>query len=155
MHAMQKNVEKGRDLSEHELITFLAETMLAKTADKQAAIILNNQTDNYVLTISNGTINRYNLDKSALRALQDAMSENALKSEQSALHNEKTDCLTERQKEILTLVSKGLSAKELSKSLGISYFTVTTHMKNIYSSLQVNNKAEAIYEARRLGLISS
>ncbi len=63
------------------------------------------------------------------------------------------ESLTERQEKILKLVSQGFSSREIGEKLGISYYTVTTHIKNIYTKLQVNSRTEALHEARRLGLI--
>ncbi len=54
--------------------------------------------------------------------------------------------LTNREVEIITLVSKGLSNKEISQSLFISYHTVKTHMENIFKKLQVDNRASLIYK---------
>ncbi len=68
---------------------------------------------------------------------------------------EKTaEALTERQVKILQLVSQGFSSKEIAEKLGIRYYTVTTHIKNIYHKLQVNSRTEALHEAIRLGLIT-
>ncbi|MCF6261871.1 MAG: response regulator transcription factor [Gammaproteobacteria bacterium] len=63
------------------------------------------------------------------------------------------EALTERQSKILKLVSQGFSSKEIAEKLDISYYTVTTHIKNIYSKLQVNSRAEALHEATKLGLL--
>lgn len=63
------------------------------------------------------------------------------------------ESLTERQIKILKLVSQGFSSKEISEKLSISYYTVTTHIKNIYTKLQVNSRTEALHEAMKLGLI--
>jgi DNA-binding NarL/FixJ family response regulator len=63
------------------------------------------------------------------------------------------DALTPRQTNILKLLSQGFSAKEVSEKLGITYYTVTTHIKNIYTKLQVNSRAEAIYQAIEQGLL--
>lgn len=63
------------------------------------------------------------------------------------------EALTERQMKILKHVSQGFSSAEIGEKLSISYHTVTTHIKHIYTKLQVNSRAEALYEARRLGLI--
>jgi len=68
---------------------------------------------------------------------------------------ELTEALTERQVKILKLVSQGFSSKEIAEKLSISYYTVTTHIKNIYNKLQVNSRAEALHEAVKLGLLSS
>ncbi len=63
------------------------------------------------------------------------------------------EVLTERQIRILRFVSQGFSSREIGEKLGISYYTVTTHIKNIYSKLQVNCRAEAINEAYKMGLM--
>lgn len=63
------------------------------------------------------------------------------------------ESLTERQGNILKLISQGFSSREISEKLEISYYTVTTHIKNIYNKLQVNSRSEALYEAVKLGLI--
>lgn len=68
---------------------------------------------------------------------------------------ELADPLTDRQINILRYVSQGYSSKEIATSLHISYYTVTTHIKNIYTSLQVNNRTEAVHQARKLGYLSS
>ena len=64
-----------------------------------------------------------------------------------------TEALTERQIKILKLVSQGFSSKEIAEKLDISYYTVTTHIKNIYKKLQVNSRTEALHEAVKLGLL--
>jgi len=61
--------------------------------------------------------------------------------------------LSDREQEMLVLVSKGYTAKEIGGMLGVSFHTVNAHVKNIYKKLAVSNKAEAIYEATRQGLI--
>ncbi len=63
------------------------------------------------------------------------------------------EALTERQIKILKLVSQGFSSREISEKLDISYYTVTTHIKNIYNKLQVNSRTEALHEAGKLGLL--
>jgi len=63
------------------------------------------------------------------------------------------EALTERQVKILKLVSQGFSSKEIGEKLEISYYTVTTHIKNIYNKLQVNSRTEALHEAVKMGLL--
>ena len=55
--------------------------------------------------------------------------------------------LTKREKEVLTLLVKGYTKKEISKELFVSYHTIGTHVKNIYQKLNVNNRANAIVKA--------
>lgn len=54
------------------------------------------------------------------------------------------DELTEREKEILELLSEGLLYKEIADQKCISMDTVKKHVGNIYRKLHVNNKVEAI-----------
>lgn len=63
------------------------------------------------------------------------------------------EALTQRQIKILKLVSQGFSSKEIAAQLSISYYTVTTHIKNIYSKLQVNSRTEALNLAKLHGLL--
>jgi DNA-binding NarL/FixJ family response regulator len=52
--------------------------------------------------------------------------------------------LSEREKEILNLLSQGLRYKEIADKLFLSTETVRTHIRNIYEKLQVNSRTEAI-----------
>ena len=61
--------------------------------------------------------------------------------------------LTPRQIEVLETIAKGFSYEETAQVLGLSKNTIPTHVRNIYRKLQSNNKSEAIYEARQLGII--
>lgn len=61
--------------------------------------------------------------------------------------------LSERETEILRLVAKGLSFKEVGGALAISSHTVITHVKHIYQKLEVHSRGEAVYEASQLGLL--
>lgn len=54
------------------------------------------------------------------------------------------DELTEREKEILELLSQGLLYKEIADQKFISIDTVKKHVGNIYRKLHVNNKVEAV-----------
>jgi len=61
--------------------------------------------------------------------------------------------LSKREQEILTLVAKGFKRNEIAPMLGISPHTVASHLKTIYSKLNVNSRAEATMEALRMGLV--
>ena len=61
--------------------------------------------------------------------------------------------LSERETQILRLVAKGLSFKEVGAALEISSHTVITHVKRIYQKLEVHSRGEAVYEAGQLGLL--
>jgi DNA-binding NarL/FixJ family response regulator len=55
-----------------------------------------------------------------------------------------TPGLSKRELEILEMLSKGHTYQSISSTLFLSEYTVQTHIKNIYSKLQVNNKISAI-----------
>lgn len=61
--------------------------------------------------------------------------------------------LTQREKEVLSLVAKGLTRDEIAAQLLLSQGTVKTHMKNIYLKLEVNGKIAAIKIAQHNHLI--
>ncbi|HPM31270.1 MAG TPA: response regulator transcription factor [Chryseolinea sp.] len=61
--------------------------------------------------------------------------------------------LTKRETEILQLISEGKTYTQISEELFISKETSKTHIKNIYSKLQVNSKSEAIAKANLEKLI--
>jgi len=60
--------------------------------------------------------------------------------------------LTERQIEILLLVAKGYTNKEIANAFEISPETVKSHMKSIFRSIEVQNRTEAIGFVRQFGL---
>jgi two-component system response regulator NreC len=62
--------------------------------------------------------------------------------------------LTPRQREILGLIAKGLTSKEIAASCYISVKTVENHRKQIMERLNVKNFASLILVAVRLSLIS-
>jgi DNA-binding NarL/FixJ family response regulator len=62
--------------------------------------------------------------------------------------------LSERELEILKLLSEGLVKKQIAEKLEIGYSTVDTHVSHIYEKLHVNNAPSAVGKAYRLGLFS-
>lgn len=62
------------------------------------------------------------------------------------------ESLTEREKETLGLVARGLRNSEVAKQMGIADSTVASHIKSIYRKLGICSRAEASWHATRLGL---
>lgn len=60
--------------------------------------------------------------------------------------------LTEREREILELIAQGQNNGEIAQRLFLSVKTVRNHVSNIFSKLQVSDRAEAIIRARNVGL---
>lgn len=61
--------------------------------------------------------------------------------------------LTKREHEILQLMVDGLIKKEIADRLSVSFHTVDTHLRNIYTKLQVNTQTGAVVKAMREGLV--
>lgn len=62
--------------------------------------------------------------------------------------------MTEREVQILTDLSRGMSYKEIGELRSISAQTVAHHVKNIYRKLAVHSRGEAVYEASKRGLVA-
>jgi DNA-binding NarL/FixJ family response regulator len=52
--------------------------------------------------------------------------------------------LTDREIEILSLLSKGMSYKMIADAGGITFHTVNSHLKKIYEKLHVHSATEAV-----------
>lgn len=63
--------------------------------------------------------------------------------------------LSERETEILTMVSTGATNKNIGKALFLSLRTVETHIHNIFQKLGVSSRTEAVTQAIRDGLIKN
>jgi LuxR family maltose regulon positive regulatory protein len=63
------------------------------------------------------------------------------------------DALTNRELDVLVLLDRRLSNKEIAATLVISPLTVKRHTRAIYSKLHVNSRRAAVVRARGLGLI--
>jgi two-component system NarL family response regulator len=61
--------------------------------------------------------------------------------------------VTERELEVLTLLARGKSNKEIGTALNISESTVKSHLRNIFTKLNVLSRTEAIATATRQGLV--
>jgi DNA-binding NarL/FixJ family response regulator len=60
--------------------------------------------------------------------------------------------LTEREREILALVARHQTNPEIARRLHLSQKTVRNHVSNIFTKLQVSDRAQAIIRAREAGL---
>ena len=85
------------------------------------------------------------LSPSVTRSLLSAMSNPATTSE----------ALTERELEILMMVSTGATNKSIGKEIFLSMRTVETHIHNIFQKLGVTSRTEAVTQAIRDGLIKT
>ena len=63
------------------------------------------------------------------------------------------DTLSEREVEVLELVSKGGSNKEIARHLSLSEATVKSHLLHIFAKLGVNDRTQAVIRALKKGII--
>ena len=63
------------------------------------------------------------------------------------------DGLTDREHDVLQLITEGATNKEIAKKLVITENTVNFHVKNILTKLHLRNRAEAVAYAFRTGLV--
>jgi DNA-binding NarL/FixJ family response regulator len=61
--------------------------------------------------------------------------------------------LTEREREVLALLARGASNREISETLYIASGTVKNHLSNILGKLGVRDRTQAALKARELGLV--
>lgn len=64
-----------------------------------------------------------------------------------------TKILSEREKQVLTLVDKGLASKAIAEMLSVSVNTISRHRQEILNKLQVKNSIEACRIAKELKII--
>lgn len=62
--------------------------------------------------------------------------------------------LTNREEEVLGLLTQGVTYKEVAKKLFISETTVKTHVNNIFQKLQVNDRTQAVLYAINKGFLN-
>lgn len=65
-----------------------------------------------------------------------------------------TESLTERELEVLKLLTAGYSNQDIAQILVVSTGTVKTHIKNIYSKMSVHSRTQAAARARALGMMT-
>ena len=61
--------------------------------------------------------------------------------------------ISDREHEVLHRIVAGLSNKDIAAELFISESTIKSHISNLYSKLEVKNRAQAILKAHQLGIV--
>ncbi|HET8979813.1 MAG TPA: LuxR C-terminal-related transcriptional regulator [Solirubrobacteraceae bacterium] len=61
--------------------------------------------------------------------------------------------LTPREREVLALTADGLTAPEIATRLQLGVATVRSHLQNLYEKLGVTDRAAAVAQAMRTGLL--
>lgn len=88
------------------------------------------------------------LDRLTMGSVMQEISDN----QQPDTDKQKIATLTEREREVITLVGEGLKNKQIAARLFISETTVTHHLSSVFSKLEVSDRLELIIYAFRHGL---
>jgi two-component system nitrate/nitrite response regulator NarL len=64
-----------------------------------------------------------------------------------------TPSLSERERQVLEMIAEGMSAPEMGRRLYLSPATVKSHLQSLYEKLGVSDRAAAVAEAMRRGLL--
>ncbi|WP_217252027.1 response regulator transcription factor [Streptomyces sp. AC602_WCS936] len=64
------------------------------------------------------------------------------------------DCLSDRERQVLTLVARGLNNTEIADSLGLSPLTAKTHVSRIMGKLGTRDRAQLVIVAYESGLVT-
>jgi DNA-binding NarL/FixJ family response regulator len=80
----------------------------------------------------------------------------AIASEQAtSRHPDESVHLSDRETQVLDLIARGYAYAEIARLTGTTINTVQTHIKHLYGKLAVHSRSEAVFEASRMGLLST
>lgn len=85
---------------------------------------------------------------------QQSFREETEKKESAQEEENLLDYLTQREEEVLELLTQGITYKGVANKLFISETTVKTHVNNIFQKLQVNDRTQAVLYAINNGFLS-
>lgn len=74
-------------------------------------------------------------------------------SEPGAVHTESIDALSDREKEIVTLVGRAMSNAEIAQHLVLAESTIKSHLNRILHKLELRDRAQLIVLAYESGLV--
>ncbi|MGB8517463.1 MAG: response regulator transcription factor [Gallionella sp.] len=79
----------------------------------------------------------------------------SLYQQQLPAYNKPLKSLSPRELETLRYIAKGNSLEEVAHAMGLTRATVASHVRGIYTKLEVNTRSEAMLEAVKCGLIKT
>jgi two-component system NarL family response regulator len=134
--------------------------IMADTPSACILIVTTYQTDEDIFRCLRGGARGYILKDSSRETIVEAVREvaagrtytPALIATRLVRHLSK-EPLTAREREVLTLVARGLANKEIAPELGVSEGTIKTHLKGILQKLGARSRTEAANKARQQGLL--
>jgi ATP/maltotriose-dependent transcriptional regulator MalT len=73
----------------------------------------------------------------------------------AAMQDRMLEPLSDREKEVLACIARGMSNREIAEQLFLSIGTVKAHSHNIYEKLDASNRVQALTRAKELGILPS
>ena len=143
--AMQHLRERHPDIRVIALTSFLEGEFVQRAIQAGASgyLLKDVQADELADAIRAARAGRSTLAPEATQALIHAMAQPAQLGEP----------LSEREREVLIRMARGLSNGEIAAQLTISTHTVRHHVRNILAKLEVTNRTEAVHVAMQRGLV--
>jgi PAS domain S-box-containing protein len=89
-----------------------------------------------------------------LKAAKDLQNGDAPRASVPLANGQPVADLTNRELEVLSLLTQGFNTEDIARSLSISPSTTRNHIRNILQKLQVHSRLEAVVQAYKQGLIS-
>jgi len=89
-----------------------------------------------------------------LSAIDRAISQNVGLTRHAVHSGKSKELLTDKEKQVLNLLSRGFSYDEAASLLNCKLSTIQTHIKRTYKKLDVHSCAEAVFEARQHNILS-
>ena len=135
-----------------------SQIIMLTQSDNEADVVRSIQTGATGYLLKSASIEEITQGIRTVAAGGSSLDPNVAKFIVDALHTQQSDAelkikLTNRETEILTLLSEGMLKKEIADQLGIGMHTVGDHVKHIYSKLNVQNAPAAVGKAYRSGML--
>ena len=111
---------------------------------------------NSVIAVNNGgSVINPMVARNILQKLMGGHSGGNVSSSVEAQHIDDVPTLSDREQQVLVLLSRGATIASIASSLKISTHTVNMHLRSIYRRLSVNSRSEAIYVANQKGILGN
>lgn len=110
--------------------------------------VLKQQSDDELIHILNGILN-------GIPPLSPSVTRKIVHHFNNSCTELKNTGLTNKEKEVLTLIAKGISRSDTANLLNITDNTAASYIKSIYQKLGISTRAEAAQEAIRIGLVGT
>ena len=121
-----------------------SEELFALTPGGASGYVLKRTAPEHILEPVLGGLSGGRVEAETLRQSSQSYFQRLLQSGPTGEASSKATQLTQREQDVLNLMSKGYVDKEIAPALGISTWTVHEHVKRIFEKLEVHSRTEAV-----------